>query len=148
MTDKSYYSLGALYNKLGKLKKAEEFYLKSLNIRKELYNGMNDDTATCYDDLGLLYDKSGQFEKVEEFYIKSLNIRKHWYGEKHPKTVKCFKTLAIFYCKLKKFEKANEIYEMLEMIGVKEDWLQYVKMKGDNGNKFNIEKARASKIFN
>jgi len=67
-------SLGNLYKNHGNFPKAEEFYLKSLKIRLNIFGENHSNVAESYNNLGLLYDNIGNLPKAEEFSLKSLLI--------------------------------------------------------------------------
>ena len=60
---------------MGNLPKAEEYYLKSLKIRQNLFGEDHCDVAMSLHNLGCFYDNMGNLPKAEEFYLKSLKIR-------------------------------------------------------------------------
>ena len=62
-TAQSLNNLGFLYNILGNLEKAEEFYLKSLKICQNLFSENHSDV----DNLGTLYDNLGNLRKLKNF---------------------------------------------------------------------------------
>jgi len=66
--------------------KAKEYYLKALQIQKDVLGENHPDTAASYGNLGTLYDKSGEYEKAKEYYLKALQIRKDVFEENHPDT--------------------------------------------------------------
>lgn len=70
----AYGNLGLVY-KDSDPEKAEEYFLKSLEIDKS--NGEQGRVANQYINLGLLYERQGDFNKAEELYRKSLDIRKN-----------------------------------------------------------------------
>jgi len=67
-------NLGNIYQIRGELNKAEELYLKSLEIDKTL--GRQQGMAISFCNLGNIYDIRGDLDKAEEFYLKSLDINK------------------------------------------------------------------------
>ncbi len=69
-----YGNLGTIYKNSGKPEKAEESYLKSLEINEAL--GRQQDMAIQYCNLGIIYYTCGDLDKAEEFYLKSLEIYK------------------------------------------------------------------------
>ena len=85
------------------LQKAEEFYLKSLKIRENIFNEMDRDVAISYYNLGALNKKMGNLNKAEEFHIKALKIREHLYGENHGDTSKSYNDLGVLYDFWKKY---------------------------------------------
>ena len=68
----AYGNLGNVYQTRGELDKAEEFYLKSLELEEAL--GRKEGMASDYGNLGNLYQTRGELDKAEEFYLKSLEI--------------------------------------------------------------------------
>ena len=61
-------NLGLLYDNMGNLQKAEEFYLKSFKIYENLFGENHSDVATSYNNLGSLYYNMGNLPKAEQFY--------------------------------------------------------------------------------
>ena len=69
-----WHNLGFLYDNVGNLPKAEDFHLKSLKIRQNLFGENHSNVAGSYNNLGSLYENMGNLQKAEEFYLKSLKI--------------------------------------------------------------------------
>jgi len=65
-------NLGLIYQKRGELDRAEEIYLKALEVDKRL--GRLQGMARDYGNLGLLCQTQGQLDKAEEMHRKSLDI--------------------------------------------------------------------------
>ena len=61
-------NLGFLNKDLENCETAEQFYLKSLKIRQNLFSENHSDIAQSLNNLGLLYNDYGNLEKAEEFY--------------------------------------------------------------------------------
>jgi tetratricopeptide (TPR) repeat protein len=77
-------SLGNLYDDIGDFSKAEECYLKSLDIRTRKLGEEHPHICNSLDNVGLMYHRKGDFSKAEECYLKSLDIRTRKLGEEHP----------------------------------------------------------------
>ena len=75
-------NLGSLYDNMGNLPKAEEFYLKSLKIYQNLFGENHSSVATSFNNLGILYKKIGNRQKGEEFCLKSKKIKQNLAGQK------------------------------------------------------------------
>ncbi|CAF3817577.1 unnamed protein product [Rotaria magnacalcarata] len=71
---KSYINLGAMYEELGDLIKAEENLKKSLHICKRHLTNHHTDTATTYRILGDVYDGMGEIKKALNNYQLSLKV--------------------------------------------------------------------------
>ncbi len=71
---KAYGNLGIIYYIRGKIDKAEEFHLKSLDINKKL--GRQEGMASDYGNLSSIYITRGELDKAEEFLLKALDIDK------------------------------------------------------------------------
>ena len=56
-----YCNLGIIYKNRGELEKAEEFYLKSLEIYKAL--GRDEGIASSYANLGIIYNNSRETQQ-------------------------------------------------------------------------------------
>ena len=66
--------LGIVFYHLGKYNKAEEYFLKALEIREEVLPSNHPDLASTYHDLGVLYLGKGEYNKAEEYFLKALEI--------------------------------------------------------------------------
>ena len=108
-TAKAYAVLGAINEKNEEIEKAEEFYLKFLDIRKG-ENNFDSDIANVYNSLGGIYLKQENQEKAEEYYKKALDIRIKIYGTSHLDVANSYLNLGILYKEIWDFEKADEFF--------------------------------------
>ena len=95
---------------LGEYKKAQEYYLKALEIRKKVLGTNHPDTTATYNNLAGLYELKGKYEKALEYYLKALEIREKVLGTEHPDTATTYNNLARHYWSKGKYEKALEYY--------------------------------------
>ncbi|MCP4264907.1 MAG: tetratricopeptide repeat protein, partial [Candidatus Brocadiaceae bacterium] len=102
----AYGNLGNIYQIRGELEKAEEYYLKSLDINKEL--GRLEGMASDYGNLGNIYQIRGELEKAEEYYFKALDIDKKL-GRLEGMAIQ-YGNLGIIYQIRGELEKAEEYY--------------------------------------
>jgi len=70
-------NLGTLYQKLGNLKKGEEFYLKSLQICTKIFGENHSYVKTLMYNLAVLYGNMKNKAKANEFYMKYSKINQN-----------------------------------------------------------------------
>ena len=85
-----------LYNR-GDYSAAEQYYLESLRIYKEVLGENHPDYAMSLNNLGLLYSKQGNYSAAEQYYLESLRIYKEVIGENHPDYASCLSNLGLLY---------------------------------------------------
>jgi len=137
----AYGNLGNIYGTRGELDKAEEYYLHSLEIEKEL--GRKEGIADNYANLGIIYKTRGELDKAEEYYLQSLEINKAL-GRKEGMAIQ-YGNLGIIYLTRGKLDKAEEYYlqslEINKALGRKEGMaIQY-----DNLGKLYIQQGNLEK---
>jgi len=107
---RTFNNFGCLYDNMGDFPKAEDFYLKSLRIRLDLFGKNHSCTATSYNNLGLLYDNMGNLAKAEKFHLKSLKIYMNLFGEKHADTAISYNNLGLLYVNMENFPKSEKFH--------------------------------------
>lgn len=106
------YALAQLYQQVADYKKAEKYYLISLQIFKDILEGENHFfIADIYNDLACTYFLQGIYEKAEELYKYSLSITK----EKKV-VARCYSNLANVYKTQGIYKKAIKFYKMSLLI--------------------------------
>ncbi|MCF7859115.1 MAG: DUF4062 domain-containing protein [Candidatus Cloacimonetes bacterium] len=104
--------LGSIYQSLGKLDQALEFYNKDAELSKELYESnprnesLKNGLAISYEKLGSIYQSLGKLDQALEFYNLEVDLFKELY-ESNPRNESLKNGLAISYSKL------GEIYQSL-----------------------------------
>ena len=73
--------MGVWYQNKGKLKDAEDFFLKCFKIYVEKLGELNGLTANAYYLLADLYFESKNYKKSKAFFSKCSNIYYYFYGE-------------------------------------------------------------------
>ena len=111
-------TVGNLYHELagvcllkGDYSRAEEYYLKVVQMRRELLGEEHPDLASTYNDLGVLSSKRQNYEQAKEYYFKALSIRLKHLGENHPDTAESYCNLGVLYSTLDKDQLAMEYFE-------------------------------------
>ena len=69
----TYNNIGGIYNELGDINKALEYFFLSLELREEI--GHKRGMAESYNNIGLIYKGQGEFSKTLEYLFLSLKLR-------------------------------------------------------------------------
>jgi tetratricopeptide (TPR) repeat protein len=105
-----------LCNKTKRFDKAEEYYLRALEIRERLAKAnpkaYEANVATIFNNLANLYRDTKRFDKAEDYYLLALEIRERL-SKAHPEVYKknvatTLNNLTNFYKKTHRFNKAEE----------------------------------------
>ncbi|MCK4665039.1 MAG: CHAT domain-containing protein, partial [Bacteroidales bacterium] len=97
--------------------KALEYYLKALEIFKELLGEKHTTVASSYNNIGLVYDDKSEYDKSLEYHFKSLEIKKELLGEKHTDVASSYANIGNVYTDKSEYDKALEYYfKSLEII--------------------------------
>ncbi len=103
-------NLAAVYSELGQYKKAEDFLVKSIQLRKEIFGEAHRTYASGLNNMASLYEKMGHFEKAEPLYLQAIEIDKKVLGENHPDYISDISNLAGLYWQVGQYEKAELLY--------------------------------------
>jgi len=131
-----YVNLGTIYKNSGKLDKAEESYLKSLEINETL--GRQQDVAFANGNLGIIHYTRGEYDKAEEFYLESLEINEALDRQEDMAIQYC--NLGVIYKKRGELNRAEEF--QLKSLEINKSFEQKKGMASDYGNLGNIYKIR------
>lgn len=91
--------------------RAGEYYLKVVQMQRELLGDEHPDLASTYNDLGVLSSKRQNYEQAKEYYFKALSIRLKQLGENHPDTAESYCNLGVLYSNLDNIQLALEYFE-------------------------------------
>jgi tetratricopeptide (TPR) repeat protein len=131
-----YVNLGTIYKNSGKLDKAEESYMKSLEINETL--GRQQDVAFANGNLGIIHYMREEYDKAEEFYLESLEINEALDRQEDMAIQYC--NLGIIYKKRGELNRAEEFY--LKSLKINKSLGQKKGMASDYGNLGNVYKIR------
>ncbi|GAA4276094.1 CHAT domain-containing protein [Aquimarina mytili] len=78
--------IGILYDdNLGFIEEAKQYYLKSLEINKKLYDLKKENNLDgTYLNLAILYSRNGLYHQAQPYYEKAIQLSKEIYGENTP----------------------------------------------------------------
>lgn len=70
-------TIGLTYQYSGDYEISLNYFIESLNMRKEIFNNVNHpDIATSFETLGYYYQEIGDYKNAFDYHLKSLNMRK------------------------------------------------------------------------
>ncbi len=104
-------SRGINARKLQEYDSAEHYYLRSLEIREELYPDIHPEIAHSLNHLSSLYQDMENYELALPYAEKSLAIRKTIFGEEHPETLASRSNVARTHSRSGNFEQAIVMYD-------------------------------------
>ena len=111
------FNFGSMYLSWEKYDKAEKLMTETLQLRRVLSNGQDDEeVAFSLNNLGLLYKRMGLYAKAEPFYLDALQIRKRLLGVRQPDYAVSLNNIALLYNEMG--EMAKEEAALLEAIDV------------------------------
>jgi len=112
------YELAAALNNLamayadgGRYQDAEEMYIESLAIRKDVLEPDHPQIAIALNNLAMLYKKSGQLAEAEPLAVEAKGIWEKVLGPDHPDFARALMNLGALYRDMKKYEDAVTIME-------------------------------------
>ena len=94
-----------------KLKKAEEFHRKGLEIMKKIFGENHSNVLIFCNNLACLFEKMGKLTKAEKFLLKALHIHQNLLYKNPLETCTIYINLGLFYMRMNKnFNEAKEIF--------------------------------------
>lgn len=123
----SYMTLGTIYFHKGissqvgaekevLLRKAEDYFLRVWERRKNLSQSNHPDIGESLNNLGVLYEHLEELEKAEEFHKKAINFNEGVYEETHPIKASSYNNLAKIYLLQEKYKESLDNFKIAEDI--------------------------------
>ncbi|KAK3614910.1 hypothetical protein LTR22_027630 [Elasticomyces elasticus] len=103
-------NLGNLYRIQGKMKDAEEMYLRALTGYEEALGPKHTSTLNTVHNLGLLYAHQGKMKDAEDMFLRALRGKEEAWVPKHTSTLETVNNLAVLYYAQGKMQEAEEMY--------------------------------------
>ncbi len=103
-------NLAALYEVLDQHNNAEDLYLKSLAIMKNLLGEEHPGYLNTLTNLADVYRRMGQYKKAEDFFLQIIASRKKVLGDNHPDYAESLADLASVYEDIGSYKKAEFFY--------------------------------------
>ncbi len=101
-------NIGSLYDEMGEYKKAEEYFLQGLIIRKNILGDQHADYASSLYNLSVLYINMANFRTAEELLLQASSIYKETLGEHHLTYARCLGRLGLLYFTMGNLPKSLE----------------------------------------
>ena len=115
------YQLGLLYSDQGKMKEAEDMYLRALAGKEKAWGPEHTSTLDTVNNLGLLYTNQGKMKEAEDMYLRALvGYEKAW-GPEHTSTLGTVNNLGSLYSKQGKMKEAEDMY-LRALAGYEKAW--------------------------
>ncbi|KND93937.1 Kinesin light chain [Tolypocladium ophioglossoides CBS 100239] len=102
--------LGNLFADQGRLKEAEEMYMRALAGREKALGRDHLSTLDTINNLGFLYSKQGRLKEADEMYMWALAGREKALGRDHLSTLDTINNLGLIYSDQGKLKEAGEMY--------------------------------------
>ncbi|KAJ7101066.1 P-loop containing nucleoside triphosphate hydrolase protein, partial [Mycena epipterygia] len=102
-------NLALTYERLGKLKEAEELGVRLLHKQQHILGDHHSDTLLIMGNLALTYESLGKLKEAEELGVVVLERQRKLLGDNHPYTLRAMANLAFTYRALHKLQEAEEL---------------------------------------
>ncbi|NLA50181.1 MAG: CHAT domain-containing protein [Bacteroidales bacterium] len=106
-----YMNMAKTWMKLKNPRKAEEFYIKSIEYLTSAFSGNYFRLAEVYFNYGVFLDSEGRFAEAHDIHEKGLNICLDNYGTKHPLVALAYKNMGDHCFRQSAFLESLEYYQ-------------------------------------
>jgi len=137
-------NLGFMAKAGGDLGKAEDYFLRSLEIMYAEAGAKHEETAAVSNNLGAVYLAAGFLDQAREMHMMALEARRELFGENHPDTAQSHNNLALALLQTgdrtwarRHFEKALAGFEELgaayaeDLESVASNYCDFLREEGD-----------------
>jgi tetratricopeptide (TPR) repeat protein len=107
----TYFSLGYLYDKQGKLVEAEQMYQRALQGKEKAWGPEHTSTLATVNNLAVLYKTQGKLVEAEQMYQRALQGKEKAWGPEHTSTLDTVNNLAVLYKTQGKLVEAEQMYQ-------------------------------------
>jgi tetratricopeptide (TPR) repeat protein len=101
---------GNLYSDQGKMKEAEEMYLRALTRYEKAWGPEHTSTLDTVNNLGNLYLDQGKMKEAEGMYLRALAGKEKAWGPEHTSTLDTVNNLGNLYKNQDKLKEAESMY--------------------------------------
>jgi len=111
ITAKSYYYIGAIYEKSGQYQSAIEPYQKAIEVHRDRQYIDLLEIARIHNHIGVCYLYSGKYKKALNYHQKALYTRMEQLGENNKGVAHCYNSIGVVYGELSQYGKAEYYYQ-------------------------------------
>ena len=106
----SYHAIGNFSSEQGKMKEAEDMYLRALTGKEKAWGPEHTSTLNTVNNLGLLYSDQGKMKEAEDMYLRALTGYEKAWGPEHTSTLDTVHNLGALYSDQGKMKEAEDMY--------------------------------------
>ena len=117
----SYHAIGDFSSEQGKMKEAEDMYLRALTGKEKAWGPEHTSTLDTVNNLGLLYSDQGKMKEAEDMYLRALTGKEKAWGPDHTSTLDTVNNLGILYSNQGKMKEAEDMY-LRALTGYEKAW--------------------------
>jgi len=103
--------LGWTYRHIGEPEKAEQHFLRAIEIYQQHHGEEHPDTLRAMADIGWVYEDQGRYHDKERLWTKNLQIRQHVSGVEDQ--ISTMNALAATYYHLGKYKEAESLFDKI-----------------------------------
>ncbi len=103
-------ALGNAYSDKGNYKKALEYYVNDLNIKKSIVGENHPMLAVTYNNIANVYQANGDAKSALEYIDKAINLSVSAYGKNNPETAKYYSSKGSIYAENAEYDLALEYF--------------------------------------
>ncbi len=115
------HQLGNLYKNQGKMKEAEDVYLRALTGYEKAWGPEHTSTLDTVNNLGNLYLNQGKMKEAEDMYLRALAGYEKAWGPEHTSTLTTVNNLGNLYLNQGKMKEAEDMY-LRALAGYEKAW--------------------------
>ncbi len=129
-------NLGTIFWREGQLEEAEEHFIGSSGIFREVYGAIHPDYASSLNNLATIYNAEGDYENALSTYLKVLDLDEVLTGNQHPRYATTLNNIALVFINLGQPEFAESM--LTQALSIRKETLGinhplYVKTLNDLG---------------
>ena len=136
---------GNLYSNQGRMKAAEEMYLRALRGKEEAWGAEHTSTLDTSNNLGILYSNQGRMKEAEEMYLRALRGYEEAWGAEHTSTLNTVNNLGVLYRNQGRTKEAEEMY-LRALRGYEEAWGAEYSSTLDTSNNLGVLYSNQGRI--
>lgn len=103
-------NLGSVYGEFGDYKRAEDYMLKGMRLRKQLFGEVSVEYANSLNNIATFYLETGDLERARDTNLRALSIFESVYGKDHIESASTMSNLGAVYEDLHEYDLAERYH--------------------------------------